>query len=179
VIRAVDKGSIEGYDAGAWCSLGCAIGWGVDASSSLETRNGALHTAAMADDGLPNTAWIQGRPWSKVRQRFIFRFRPQDLDYEGGSFDSVSFWGLRVINGYCRDSTTWKEYSRAKVIRVYHNKDTICDALLADSMSLQEVKFPEFFVHLGDSVCLEVRSLYKGTKIVRPAISELVPLGSH
>ena len=97
--------------------------------------------------------------------------------------DSTSFWGFEFINGYAKSKKAWKENSRVKILRVYHNQSPKFLLRLVDTDRPQTVEFPGtkylFYLHKGDVVVMELVSVFPGTKHKDVAITEINLHGAH
>ena len=79
------------------CSLGCAIGWVVEASSSLDSDKGNQYDAKKLDDANYKTAWIEGKSDYGIGEYVIFRFPKKDWDKGGARSGSMASPYLMVI----------------------------------------------------------------------------------
>jgi hypothetical protein len=159
------------------CSLGCALGWKVSASSTLKSQRGSHYGVKYIDDGLIRTAWVEGAKDYGVCEYITFNFPKSKWVYISG--DKINFNGFRVVNGYLKNPRTWKQNSRVKIMRIYLQEVPLYDVLLDDSMTLQEVRFDSVYIKPNDAVKVEIRDVYKGSRFSDTAISELVPMGAH
>lgn len=160
------------------CSLGCAVGWTVRASSTLPSQGGNSYDVSKLDDGIGGTAWVEGAPGDGVGESITYRFPRKDFN-AGGETESVGFWGLTVFNGYHKSARNWRENARAKKLRLYHNNRPLFTIELQDIMRLQSVGFPDFQLKPDDSVRIEIVEIYPGERYQDLAISELTPMGAH
>jgi hypothetical protein len=174
-----EHSSEDSDDIGYMCSLGCAIGWDVIASSCLASQSGNSYDANKIDDGKLSTAWIEGKKGVGIGETITFHF-PKHYFSEGGIGDSINFNGFRILNGYQKDSLTWKANGRVKRLRVYHNQVPVCDILVEDTMLMQEAD-PKilFYIKPEDIIIVKIMEVYRGAKYEDTAISELVPEGAH
>jgi len=159
-------------DIGAMCSLGCAIDWGTDATSYLVDGN-IKYTVVNLEDGHTSTAWISKK--EGIGEIITYSFSAKNMQ----EFDSLRFNGFRIVNGFVKDNSIWKMFSRVKKARVIHNHKIIGDVTFYDSRGIQEVHFPAFFIRSNSKVAFKILEVYPGSKYKSVAISELVPLGAH
>jgi len=165
-------------DISTFCSLGCAMGWQTTASSYLKPQGRNRYDVRNLDDGLVNTAWIEGIKGYGIGETITFTFTPKN--FKEAHLEKVNFNGFFVINGYCKTKTTWKENSRTKRIRIKPNDQLRWEAILHDSMNLQNIRFPEtIWLHPGDTITVTILEVYLGEKYQDTAVSELIPLGAH
>jgi hypothetical protein len=177
--RSFEHSSEDPDDIGYMCSLGCAIGWDVTASSCLTPQAGNSYDADKIDDGKLSTAWIEGKKGDGIGESITFHF-PKHYFTEGGIHDSINFNGFRIVNGYQKDSETWKANGRIKRLRVYHNNNPVYDILVQDTMLIQEADPGVlFYIKPGDIITVKILEVYHGAKYEDTAISELVPEGAH
>jgi hypothetical protein len=170
-IRAKSLGPVGDDPIGASCSLGCALGWEIESSSHHKQQNANVYDAGNLEDGIDKTAWVEGETIT-----FIF---PEDFTRYHVSDEGVSFWGLRILNGYQKNEKVWKANSRVKKILIKHNSDPKYTVTLQDNMDIQEVHFKYFLIKPGDRVQVVILEVYPGEKYQDTALSELIPLGAH
>ena len=169
----------EGLESGevfAGCSLGCALGWEVVASSSLPAQGGNRYDASQLDDGSARTAWVEGADGPGIGEALTFRL-VGDPDHDVGA---VAFSGFRVVNGYAKSEDVWRKNGRVRTVVVLVNGRSVGRAELADTMGLQWVALagsPQ--VVAGDVVTLVVAAVYPGERYDDTAISEIVLDGAH
>ena len=154
------------------CSLGCAMGWDVRASSSS-----AGHEVKYLDDFEADTAWASGPGGMGVGQSVTFSF-PKNKFIQGSR--KVNVDGFVIVSGFGVDEPTWRQYARPRELRVTHNGRPVCRVVLRDVMESQEFWFarPEY-IKPGDSLRVEIREIYRGSESLPVAITYLVPLGAH
>lgn len=165
-------------DMSGMCSLGCAVGWNVTASSHLPAAGKNRYEVGMLDDGLPATAWVEGNEGSGAGERIVFSF-PATYFEETEGMKDIPFWGFMIVNGYHKSPNAWRENGRAKRLRLLHNGKPLFVIALQDVMGAQSVGFPSFPINTGDEVALEVLDVYPGERYSDMAISELLPMGAH
>jgi hypothetical protein len=129
------------------------------------------------DDGLVNTAWIEGVRGYGIGETITFTFTPKN--FKAANLEKINFNGFFVINGYCTDKKTWKENSRVKRIRIEHNDKPHSEAVLHDSMNVQTIGLSTVWLRPGDTIKVTILAVYPGEKYPDTAISELMPLGAH
>ncbi len=160
------------------CSLGCAMGWHTKASSSLKPQGDNNYDVRNIDDYRVNTAWVAGTKKYGIGETITYTFTKEDFD-KAKIGNRINFNGFLILNGYCKNKKAWTENSRVKRIRISHNKQPLYEAILHDSMNLQEIAFDSVFLQPGDTVTVTILEVYPGTKYQDTAISELIPTGAH
>jgi hypothetical protein len=164
-------------DISTYCSLGCAMGWQTKASSHLKPQGQNNYDVRKIDDGLVNTAWIEGVKGCGIGETITFTFTKEN--FKEAHLEKINFNGFLVINGYCKDKITWKENSRVKKIRIEHNNKPRCEAILHDSMNVQTIDLSTIWLRPGDTIKVTILAVHPGEKYQDTAISELMPLGAH
>jgi hypothetical protein len=161
--------------AGSACSLACAMGWTLSASSFLPDNGTKNYDAENMNDGLENTAWVEGAKGDGIGEKIFARVSCDSKTY------NVSFWGIRIANGYQTDSNTWKNNSRIKSLKVYQNAKPFLIIHLQDQMGVQRAKWKPDIIRLnnGDLITFEITEVYKGDKYEDVAVSDLVLDGAH
>jgi len=160
------------------CSLGCAMGWHTKVSSSLKAQGKNNYDVRNIDDFRVNTAWVAGNKGYGIGETITYTFTKEDFD-KAKIGNRINFNGFLILNGYCKNKKVWKENSRVKRIRISHNEEVIFEAILHDSMNLQEIAFGNVYLKPGDTVTVTILDIYPGTKYQDTAISELIPTGAH
>ncbi len=162
-------------DISGWCSLGCAIGWDLEASSQLPAHGKNSYAVSKLNDGLIKTAWIEGVPDYGIGEYIIFKFS-DSLFYTA---DSVPFFGLSVLNGYCKSEKSWQENSRVKKLKIYYNHTPYFILELFDRATIQQFTFGTIYLKPNDTLKVEILEVYPGTKFKDTVLSELILLGAH
>jgi hypothetical protein len=171
----------EEDDIGAMCSLGCAMGWDVVASSSLKPQGENTYDASNLSNGKLKNAWVEGKNDYGVGETITFKFT--EPYFKEAKIEKVSFWGFRIVNGYTKDQIVWDLNSRVKTFSMYLNDKLIAYIDLKDTWMLQEVTFFDkiemIYLKPGDMVKMRIESTFPGKKYKDTAISLLEPLGAH
>lgn len=168
---------IENHEL-SMCSLGCAIGWHVQASSTLAPRRTSYYVTDNISDYDTFTAWIAGDPQYGVGETISFTFTKEDFA-KANIGEKINVNGFLVVNGYHKTEKTWKENTRVKRILISHNSKPLYEALLHDNMNIQEISFENVWLAPDDKVTVKILEVYPGAKYKNTAISELIPLGAH
>ena len=156
------------------CNLGCAIGWTLSTTSTLNPQGENSYEAKNMDDGNKNTAWIEGKSDYGIGEKIIITF----ADATGHS--GIPFDGIELTNGYAKSQTTWSDNSRIKLLKLYHNKKPMFLIKLVDSIYPQWISWGrDFIVSNGDIVELEIIEVYEGDKWKDTGISDLSLNGAH
>lgn len=160
------------------CSLGCAMGWHTKASSSLKAQGNNNYDVSNIDDFRVNTAWVAGTKGYGIGETITYTFTKGDFD-KAKIGNRINFNGFLILNGYCKNKKVWMENSRVKRVRISHNKKPLYEAMVHDSMNLQEIDFDNVYLKPWDTVTVTILEVYPGTKYKDTAISELIPTGAH
>ena len=176
-VITADPGELPDSNDYGPCSLACALRWQTKASSHLNPQGQNKYDVSHIDDMLVNTAWIEGVPGYGIGETITYTFTKEH--FKKANLKKINFNGFYVINGYCKDKTTWKENSRVKKIRIKHNDKPLYEAVLHDSMNVQWIHLSTVWLHPGDTIKVTILAEYPGNKYQDTAISELMPLGAH
>jgi hypothetical protein len=158
---------------GLGCSLGCAVGWDMTASSTREPQGKVKYGIDNIYDGNLKTAWIPTN--NGIGESLSFVFQKNHFS----DMQSVTFWGLEIINGYIKSKAVWRENARVKRIRIEHNNKPLYELQLIDSMEVQSVRFAPITIRPGSIVKLVILETYPGTRFQDVAITEIIPHGAH
>jgi hypothetical protein len=156
------------------CSLGCAIGWSYQASSTLPASGGIRYGALNLGDASLSTAWVEGAPGYGVGEAVTIIFGALPEAGEG-----VGFRGIELVNGYAKNAKTWRENSRVKRLSIGHNGGFLFELSLADTIAPQAFSFKDVDVRPGDRLTLTILDVYPGGKFDDTAISEIHFYGAH
>lgn len=150
------------------------------ASSELKSQGDISYEAKNLGDLNLKTAWIEGVEGYGIGEKITIILNEDYLP------NQIAFNGrFEIFNGYCKDEKTWKENSRVKTIKIYHNDKYVFIVDLKDSWQLQSFNIWPFVVHHSnpdgfidlkkdDTITIEIASVFKGTKYKDTAISEFV-----
>jgi hypothetical protein len=161
--------------SGSGCSLACAMDWTLSATSVHLENDKLNYGIENLNDGIPNTAWVEGAEGYGIGEKIFARIKGDRKTV------NVSFWGIRIANGYQQDSSTWNNYSRVKKLKVIHNSKPILIINLPDKMGVLTAKWNANLMRLnnGDLITFEILDVYKGDKYENTALSDLVLDGAH
>ncbi|MFH0893685.1 MAG: hypothetical protein V2A54_04555 [Bacteroidota bacterium] len=156
------------------CSLGCAIGWTLDVTSSLPKHDTITYIPNNMNDGNRNTAWVEGAKEYGIGEKIIIRF---DTAYP---CPGVSFRSITLTNGYAKSEEVWADNSRVKMMKLIKNGKPLFYIKLLDTIIPQYIRWNyKLMVATGDVIELEIVSVYKGRKWKDTAISDLSLMGAH
>lgn len=158
----------------AGCSLGCAIGWSYQTSTTLAASGAIRYGAINLGDASLSTAWVEGAPGYGVGEAITIIFGALPELGEG-----VGFRGLEIVNGYAKNEKTWRENSRVKRLSVALNGRFLFELDLADTRAPQAFSFKDIIIRSGDRVKLTILDVYRGEKFADTAISEINLYGAH
>lgn len=155
------------------CSLGCAIGWEFDASSSLPAQGGNFYSPSNLGDYSLSSAWVEGVKGYGVGEKITITIKgsPDQKD--------IPFTGLDVVNGYAKSRQAWQANSRVKTLKLVHNGQPRFLIHLLDTRTPQSVALPGMRVSGGDILTLEIVEVFPGDKYQDTAISEINLYGAH
>ena len=181
IISADSAGRVTKDNGYGGCSLGCALSWELSATSTLRGDGTKKYGVHNLDDCDISTAWIEGSQDYGVGDSITFHFTRALWDTQGPGLatEKVPFRGFSILNGYMKSDKLWKQNSRAKRLRVFHNEKSIFDMALADSMEIQRVSCTTEWLRPDDTVRVEIIDVYPGEKYRDTAITELTPEGAH
>jgi len=173
-------GDIDSYEEifialNGGCSLGCGIGWDLEATSSLEPSGDNSYYPENMEDGKKETAWVEGMDDYGIGVRIVIVF-------EGlAEHIKIPFDGLQITNGYAKNDRIWLLNSRVKRLMVYLNDKPKLTIDLEDSIYPQFVRWDRDIIEVasGDIVELEIIDVYPGEKYSDTAISDLALFGGH
>ncbi|MCB9227679.1 MAG: hypothetical protein H6578_10995 [Chitinophagales bacterium] len=156
------------------CSLGCAIGWNMTASSSLESQKGISYDIDNMEDGDPSTAWVEGKNGYGIGEQI-------NITFQGVDTLDILFYEIGLNNGYCKSKETWEANSRVKKAILKKNSEPKLILNFLDSMYPQIFKWDTYYMTVtnGDVVTIEILEVYKGEKYEDTAISDLYLMGAH
>ncbi len=146
------------------CSLTCSFPWKAESGE-------AQRQIAGLNDSRADTAWMG----AKVGDTLTFRF-PADLPRD---LDGTPFYGVDVINGVIDPLADFKTYGRVKELILSHNGRPVLEIRLADRSRWQRVEFDDIYLNVGDTLSLEIASIYPGEAPNDAAITEIVLQGAH
>lgn len=160
------------------CSLACAIGWKITASSTLESPSGHAYDVANLEDGQRSTAWVEGIRGSGIGQRITLTFYEPDGDDKDVK---IPFHGMLITNGYSKNADVWSKNGRVKKLLVWLNSKKVCYLDLDDDLYPQEFIWTPNLVMVGagDVINLEIVEVYPGSKYEDTAISDIGFHGAH
>lgn len=173
-IQKVDRSTDDyaGYFNG--CSLACALGWTLSASSFLPAQGKITYNADNVDDGDPATAWCEGARGDGIGEWIQFTLEA------GPAKKEVNFNGITIANGYLKNDSVWGENNRVKTLRFELNGHPVALMKLADSRDLQFFSGgPVKEVRPGDKLRFVIQEVYPGSKYHDTCISDMVLQGAH
>lgn len=156
------------------CSLSCAIGWRLSATSALPNKDSISYNSENMNDGDSSTAWVEGKKDYGIGEKIIIKFD------SGAATHQIPFDGIQLTNGYAKTKTIWENNSRVKLFKIYLNGKPQFLLKLQDSFFPQRINWGRnFAINEGDVVELEIMDVYKGKKWKDTAISDLSLMGAH
>lgn len=157
------------YSPGAnswwWYDGSCSLS--VKASSCLLPSGKSSYQAENAFDTNHDTAWVEG-----VEGQGVGEF----LEYEF-SGDCPRITTVRIMNGYVKNHTAWRENSRVRKLKMYYQGKPYAILELQDSRSLQSFDVGKLGPHDEKApnwtLRFEILEVYEGEKYEDTVISEL------
>lgn len=157
---------------GGGCSWYCAGGpKEVSASSFLKAQGDNDYSPENAHDLNYEYAWAEGVAGDGIGEYLLYTF-------EGAS---PRITEIKVVNGYVKSETAYKNNSRVKKLKVYYNDQVIGILNLKDIRGTQSFKFDA--IGFADRANLkeakdwtlkfEIMEVYKGLKFQDTVISEI------
>lgn len=173
-IRTIE--SIEEYEAvlADGCSLGCAIGWRYEATSTLPAQGAARYNADLLGDASISSAWVEGAADYGVGEKITITFATLP-----GHDKGIPFRGIELVNGYAKSKAVWKANSRVKRISVSLQGKHLFELSLADTMSPQQFNYEDILIFPGNQLEMTILETYPGDKYADTAISEINLDGAH
>lgn len=159
-----------------WETVGSACSWycsggpsKVVASSQLDSSKGKSYFGENAHDFTYKNAWVEGVPGYGIGETLTYYFK----------YGSPRITKIIIANGYVKSTSTWKNNSRVKKLKVYLNDKPYALLNLTDTSALQEFKlknplgFKEPKSNDEWTLKFEILDVYKGQKYDDVAISEI------
>lgn len=149
------------------CSWYCGGGPSkITCSSSLKPQGNNTYVAKNLHDFTLKTAWVEGKTGLGVGEWVEFTF-----ENKSPRVTSAIIW-----NGYQKNTSTWRENSRVKTLRLLVNGKAICDLALVDTAGAQRFELG-VLGHRADGKDLvlrfEIKDAYPGTRFSDVALSEI------
>jgi hypothetical protein len=142
----------------------------MDASSAKKG-----HEARNADDWSFKSSWISEK--NGKGEYLLFKF-PR-VAFFNRDLEPAKWTGFMIVNGAAKNAGTFKEYSRAKKVKLYLNDAELGEIDLEDSISLQSFAFETPVVLNADDVIkAEVTEVYPGSSS-SVAITQFMLNGAH
>ena len=157
------------------CSLECAMGWTMSASSHLTSTGKSNYFADNASDGNLKTCWADGVPGDGMGQWLGFNLK----DHPGRKGTATTLWGFHFSNGYVKTLHLWQANNRVRTFRLEVNRKPVCYLKLVNSPKDQSVNFPVVEVKAGDQIRLVITDVYLGSRYADTCITEARPMGAH
>lgn len=168
--------SVNAYEErlGGGCSLGCAIGWRYQASSTLQGQGNNSYAASNLGDARLASAWVEGREGHGEGEAITITFAGLPGDER-----SYPFRGIELVNGYAKNEPVWRANARVKRLAITLNDVPLFELALADSMLPQRFNFDDIPVKPDDRLTLTIIEVYPGERWADTALSEINLYGAH
>ena len=147
----------------------------VQASSELRGFESPNRPDYIQDADL-TAAWITGKAGVGEYVDIIF-----DLTENLDTDSALSVNSFFIINGYRLSQELWRNYSRAKKMKMFINGEAVAYINLADTYKYQTVLIPEHWIMYSQKAVIrfEIVELYPGDKFPNVAIGELQFMGNY
>lgn len=162
---------IQDNDLFNGCSLGCAIGWRLTASSTLPAQGTNNYQIKNAEDADPKTCWAEAEKGAGIGQYLEYTFE--------GDIREAPLRGISLINGYAKSAKSFSDNTRVAEMRLSLNGKPLHQLLLLDTAKIQVLEIPPVMVKPKDKLRLEIIEVYPGLKYQDTCISEIVLEGAH
>lgn len=137
------------------------------ATSCLQPQGQNTYDAGNAHDFDHETAWVEGAEGNGIGQCLTYSF--------AGSCPRVT--AVKILNGYCKSKTTWRNNNRVKRLKMYYNGQPYAILQLRDTRDLQVFEVGTLGYHDNTkpswTLKFEILDVYPGDKYHDTAISEL------
>jgi hypothetical protein len=155
---------------GGACSLYCAVGPSVRASSRL-TQSGHSYPAEAAHDFDISTAWVEGKPGHGVGEYLEYTY---DLTKEPVQ-NGLAVTTAHIFNGYRKSRHLWKANSRVRRFKLLVDGRPHALIDLVDTPKMQTVEFKPVPLPQKKRVVLrfEIVSVYAGTRYQDTAVTDI------
>ncbi len=165
----VSQSLSDNESLGNSCSLGCAMGWEVRASSAARG-----HPVEHLDDYSIRTAWVASKP--DRTPEIVFSFPKRVF---GSLQPPVNFNGFLICPGFAGDPQLWRAHARPRKLLISRNGKPVAIAELEDKRVDQEIEVPEQELEYGTTISVKILSVFPGEQSHPVAIAALVPEGAH
>lgn len=147
----------------------------VKASSELKGFESPNMPAYIQDADL-TASWITGKGGVGEYIDIIF-----DLTENIDTDTALSVNSFYIINGNRLSQELWKNYSRAKKMKMYINGEPVAIIFLNDTYKYQSVEIPEHWILYSQKAVIrfEIIEVYAGDKFPNVAIGELQFMGNY
>lgn len=150
------------------CSWYCGGGpRKIKASSELSPLKGFSYSANNAHDFNASTAWIEGKDDYGIGEYIDYYFLA----------NSPPITSIKLINGYIKDSTVWKNNSRVKTLKLYLNGKAYAILSVEDTHITQVFDLNDTLQSItkGKDLVLrfEIMEAYSGSEYKDVAITEI------
>ena len=148
---------------GGGCSWYCGGGTkDVTASSFLKSQGKNNYEPKNAHDLNYKNAWVEGVPGYGKGEYLLYHFSAGPRITE-----------IIIVNGYVKSQAAWKNNSRVKKLKVYHNDKPFAIFNLEDKIANQGFKIEPMGGHADWTLKFEILDVYEGEKYDDVVISEI------
>ncbi|SNR17403.1 NADase-type glycan-binding domain-containing protein [Tenacibaculum jejuense] len=154
-------------ELGGLCNNTCKV----SASSTLSAKTKNSYTTKNLIDFDTNTAWVEGKNDSGIKERITYKV----TDILGDAESWRMSLDATIVNGYTKNLNTWKNNNRVKSFNMYRNGILIAQINLNDTPKAQKINFGEIgyqnFPNIGETFEFEITGIYPGNKFDDTAVS--------
>ena len=147
----------------------------ITATSRLEPQGNVNFDEKNLYDEDHQTSWVEGVNGYGIGEKITFEFN----DVTAG------FTGIEIANGDYASEDSWKNYSRAKKVKLCFNGEPMFILNLKDEMGNQvfswdkELNVKDEELIRAFTITLEIMDVYKGDLYDNTVISEVLPAGCY
>ncbi|MDP1879978.1 MAG: hypothetical protein Q8K60_03445 [Parachlamydiaceae bacterium] len=156
-----------------WCSGKIPVG-NFSSSSNLKSEGKVNYDIKNINDVDLRTVWSEGNANDGVGE-FIELIISSETEF--GSDNKDGFNGqFFIMNGHFKNDAAFKNNSRVKSFKVYHNGFPVCTVQLLDIRTFQifDLKSAIKSLKAGDKLKFEIVDIYPGLKFKDVVITELI-----
>ena len=160
----------EMYDSyfaldGEGCSWYCGDGGPIKitASSRLASQGANNYNEKNLHDDHANTPWVEGVKGYGIGEWVEYTFKA----------DNPRITDIKIVNGYCKSQSAWKNNSRVKQLKLYIKGKPVAILNLEDTRCVQTFEIDPVTDSKEWTMKFEIVDVYKGDKWDDTAISEI------
>jgi hypothetical protein len=150
---------------GGGCSWYCGNGGPIKitASSRLNNQGNNNYNEKNLHDDYANTPWVEGVKGCGIGEWVEYTFKA----------NNPRITEIKIVNGYCKSYSAWKNNSRVKKLKLYINGKSVALLNLEDTRCVQSFEISPLTDSKQWTMRFEIVDVYKGDKWDDTAISEI------